>query len=105
MIIGELEGGAMWGVLSCALFCEEETEGFLVLWWGGEVGLGSCGGERVRVIMGWVFIWGTSGLGKAGLFLGDMDFLGDSGVMLFLGFLDVVSEGGTRLGCCCDSIV
>ena len=42
MIMGELEGGAMWGVLSCALFCEEEIEGFLVLWWGGEVGLGSC---------------------------------------------------------------
>ena len=58
------------------------------------------------MIMGWVFIWGTSGLGKAGLVLGDLEFLGDGGgVMLFVGFLGVVSEGGTGLGCCCGSTV
>ena len=103
------------GVFVGALFCEEETEVFLVVWWGGGIGLGNCGvvlcwlgmckGEEVRVIMGWVVACVLFGMGRVGLSVDLLEFLGSAGIVLCKVVLGVKSDGGAGVGCFCVSLM
>ena len=98
-----------------ALFYEEEIEVVLVVWWGGEIGLGNCGvvlcwlgmckGKEVRVIMGWVVACVLSGMGRVGLSVDLLEFLGSAGIVLCKIVLGVKRDGGFGVGCCCVSWV